>query len=218
MSYIVKAGTPAPRYPLVKGTANPRGLYPWSLLEARCVYLDGPNVTAQDFTNGNGIQVLVFTCDVPVLFKAISGKGTGTTSPYIFDVGLAETSTGLLVNEESGPATGATIANYGQVFRGYTATDRVPCSGFSSGEFSVLVNGGGASVANSLDIQVTALSGSIVAPITTTDHNIARGTIDAPVPVILLESDYTQAIADADNLLQDSSGGWCLIVGLWLLA
>ena len=215
MSYIVKAGTPAPRYPLVKGTANPRGLYAWSVLEARCVFVDGAGVQPENYANGNGLQVLVFTCDVPVLFKAITGKGTGTASPYLFDVSLSDSSTSLLVNEPSGMFTNATIANYGQVFRGYTATDRVPCSGFSSGEFLVRVNGGGASVAASLDIQVTALSGDIVAPIASTDHDIV-GTQSAPLPIILRESDYTQAIADAGNLYFDPpNSSWSLVVGLW---
>jgi hypothetical protein len=217
MGFTSNAGTPAPRYPLLKGTANPFGLYPWSLLEARCVFLDGGDVTTETFTNGNGLQVLVFTCDVPVLFKAISGKA-GTTSPYIFDVSLSENSTGVLVNEETGPATNATITNYGQVFRGYTATERVPCTGFSSGEFEVLVNGGGASVASSLDISVTALSGNIVAPISPTDHDLTAGTESAPLPIILRESDYTQAIADDGNrYFSAPEGSWFLVVGLWLL-
>jgi len=215
MSYIVKAGTPAPRYPLVKGTANPRGLYPWSVLEARCVFLNGSEIETKTFVNGNGLQVLIFTCDVPVLFKAISGK-VGTTSPYLFDVSLAPQSTALLVNEETGPATNATITNYGQVFRGYTATERVPCTGFSSGEFVVLVNGGGASVASSLDISVTALSGDIVSPIAATDHT--NGTESAPLPIILQESDYTQAMADDGNrFFNGPSDKWFLVVGLWLL-
>lgn len=214
MGFTSNAGTPAPRYPLVKGTANPRGLYPWSLLEARCVFNDGGDIQTETFTNGNGIQVLVFTCDVPVLFKAISGKA-GTTSPYLFDVSLAQNSTGVLVNEETGPATNATTSNYGQLFRGYTATERVPCTGFSSGEFQILVNGGGASVASSLDISVTALSGDIVAPIAPTDHT--AGDNGAPTPIILRESDYTQEIADAGNEFLDTGGGRWLIVGLWFL-
>lgn len=218
MSYIVKAGTPAPRYPLTKGIPDPRGLYPWSVLEGRCVYLDGGDVTTQSFTNGNGVQVLVFTCDVPVLFKGITGKGTGSTSPYYFDLSLTSTSTAVLVNEETGPATNATIANFGQVATGYTATERVPCSGFSSGEFAVLVNGGGASVANALDIQAFALCGGIVSPIAQTDHDTGAGTESAPLPIILREADYTQAIRDNDNVyFNGGSGTYYLVVGLWLL-
>jgi hypothetical protein len=222
MSYIVKAGTPVPRYPLVKGIADPRGLYPWSVLEARLMtFTDGelPPSTVNTLVNGDEIRVLVFTCDVPVLFKGITGKGAATTSPYVFDIPNSYDSTPLLVNEESGPATDATIATYGQVFRGYTATNRVPCSGFGSDSAEIYVNGRGTSVASNVDIQVFAEGDTISSPIGAAEHGAS--VFPGLTPIILLESDYTQAIRDNDNLIIDNSVpptvfGY-IVVGLWAL-
>lgn len=220
MSYIVKAGTPVPRYPLTKGIPDPRGLYPWSVLEARlCTLAEGepPPSPVNTLENGDLIRLLVFTCDVPLIFKGITGKGAGTTSPYVFDIPNAYDSTPLLVNEETGPATDATIQSYGQVFRGYTATNRVLCSGFGSADAQVYVNGGGTSVAASCDVQVFASGDTLCSPIGAAYHGAS--VYPGLSPIILLESDYTQAIRDNDNLILDAAVppdtyGY-IVVGLW---
>ena len=214
MSYIVKAGTPAPRYPIVKGTADPRGLYPWSVLEGRISYLgpDGEVVAADYIANGDTGALLVFCCDVPVLFKGITGKGTGSTSPYFFDIGNSRAEIFLLREEPVALSPIVEIADFGQVGIGYTLTNLVPCSGFGSDEVTVLVNGGGTSVATSLDIQVFALGDVISAPIGPATHN---GSTTGLTPIFLLESDYTQAIADADNIIVDGlNDKLYLVVGL----
>lgn len=214
MSYIVNAGTPDPRYPIQKGTADPRGLYPWSVLEGRVSFLggDGQVVTASYIADGDTGVFLVFCCDVPVLFKGITGKGTGASSPYFFDIANSRAEIFLLRTLADPSAPIVDIANFGQVGVGFTLNNLIRCSGFGSDETRVFVNGGNTAIASSLDIQVFALGGVIEAPIGPATHD---GSPTGLTPIFLLESDYTQAILDADNIIVDNlNDRRYLVVGL----
>jgi len=210
MSYIVKAGTPAPRYPIVKGTADPRGLYPWSVLNAPVCHIDANLVQVASIPNAASGYLLVFTCDVPVLFKGTTS--TGTTVPGItFNISLSLPTVNLLLSEQVPMAAQVTIADYGQVGIGYTLTNLVPCSGFAGYIASLPVSGGGTNSCN-LFIEVFALGDVISAPIGQT--NYATPSNDNPRLIFLREADYTQEIRDNGNIYVEEDGLSFLVVGL----
>lgn len=216
MPFVIKAGTPAPRKPdpAVSNTYNKYGLYPWSIFHARCSDLDGSDVVAAGATNGDLFQLLLFTSDVPINTKVITGKGTGTTSPYINDA-YNVLNAGLILNDvQGGSGADSTVSDYGQVFRGYSGNAySVELTGFAMFA-TILVNGGGSSATSSIDVDCIANGAILNGPIASYDHGVA-GTPSAPLPIVLKYTDYTQAIFNNNNVYVDGSGGCWLVVGLY---
>jgi hypothetical protein len=216
MPFVIKAGTPAPRKtdPIVSNTYNKYGLYPWSIFHARCSSLAGSTVVDAEAVNNDLFQLLLFTSDVPINCKVITGKGTGATSPYINDA-YNVLNAGLILNDvQGGSGADSTVINYGKVFSGYSGDAySVELTGFAMNA-AVLVNGGGSSETSSIDVECISNAAVLKGPIASYEHGVA-GTPTAPQPIVLLYTDYTQAIFDNNNVYVDGSGGCWLIVGLY---
>jgi hypothetical protein len=210
-----KAGTPSRRLfdPKAQyGAADARGLYGWSLFEARLSYIGEGVVSDTTANNGNPVNLLLFTCDVPIICKIITNK-TGTTSPYFSDVQNSTDSGGSLLTTASGGGANASVPTVGTVAKGFTGVaGAVPCSGFLTAA-EVLVNGGGVSVASAIDLQVWANSGGMIGPISPNDHANGSTEVGAPQPIILYYAQYTEAMRAAGNTFTLGGLYW-LVVGL----
>lgn len=215
MPIQIKAGTPSRRLIDPKaqyGKADARGLYSWSLFEARLSYIGGGVILDATAINGDSVNYLLFTCDVPVISKTITFKA-GTTSPYLCDVVNSTGSGGDLLVTTAGGATPVVVSTVGTVAKGFTGVaGAVPCSGFLANT-TVLVNGGGQSEAEALDVQVWANSGAMNGPISTNDHAGGSDDPGAPMPIILQYSQYTAEMRAAGNTFTLDGLYW-LVVGL----
>lgn len=210
-----KAGTPSRRVfdPKAQyGAADARGLYGWSLFEARLSYIGEGVVSDTKANNGNTVNYLLFTCDVPIIGKTITYR-TGGTSPYICDVVNTTDSINNLLTTASGGGDNASVPTVGTVAKGFTGVaGAVPCSGFLAAT-EVLVNGGGVTETIALDVQVWANSGGMIGPISTNDH--VNGSTDpgAPMPIILQHTQYTAEMRAAGNTFTLGGLYW-VVVGL----
>lgn len=205
------SGTPYPRVsdpPQNPGLPDARGLYPWSVFEARLVTLVGGNVTTvTTIDQGDTVSLLLFACDVPAICKYVSVKGG--SSPFFGDVNNSLTSS--IVSETSGGPGGYTISNYGEVAKCYAgAGNLVYAPGFLAS--AAIVLNGGSGTASSVDIQCWANGGANISPIGPNNH---AGSTLAPQPIILHFQSYTPEIQAAGNLVTDATGGkiW-RVVGL----
>jgi hypothetical protein len=209
----VLGGTSAPRYsdPLVTGAPNQDGLYPWSSYRAR---LGNTSATPGKFTPtvgttldaGDTINLLLFTSDVPA-----GGSLVETLAPgAVVTQGLLAPTTAVggalalaFFKTTSTGGTNVTVSA-GQVGVGYVITGAAaPNAAISTTGFPASVGVGvNGTAANTFDLLVTANGATIASPVSTL--NFGALTADAAtcgfLPIILLYSDYTQAIRDAGNV------------------
>ena len=210
------AGKPYPRVtdPPLKGVANARGLYPWTTFYARLSYLDAGEVKASGgFVNGAfGAEVeanlLLFLADIPAIAQLKCYHSDATNSPRLNDV---TNELGLpFLFTTSGGIVAVALANVGQVAIGYAgASSTVRVSGFPARTY-FRVAGNAAQTTDEASILVWG-NGGIASPVS---QNKDAGSTVAPQPIVLLESDYTQAIKDNDNVFTDDSGFLWIVVGL----
>lgn len=205
------SGTAYPRVtdpPQNPGVPDERGLYPWSVFEARLVKLVAGDVTVVDtIDQGDTVSLLLFTSDLPAICKYIAVKAT--SSPFFGDI--ANTLTSPFVKSTAGGSTAVTVENYGQVSKGYTGVGNlVYAPGFLAA--TTIVLNGGTGTAQTVDVQCWANCSQIVSPIGPDSH---AGSTTAPQPIILTYTQYTAAILAAGNLVTDAAGGkvW-RVVGL----
>jgi len=214
----VLGGTPAKRYPdpVVKNTANANGLYPWSAFRAPLVRIADGTIEVQDNLDGAYIEFLLFTSDLPAICWLVAET---ISPPYVQFFNYVENNTifqQLLQEPFASPLAAA--SNIGQVLQGYLAnTDRVRCTGFAARVQTPVTTPYGAAEGAITKYYVTCIANAatVSSPISFSQPFQPQGTLSAPEPVICRVRDYTQAMKDAGNIFVDSSGGVCLIVGLW---
>jgi hypothetical protein len=217
----VLGGTPAKRYPdpLVTNTPNANGLYPWSAFRAPLVIIDSAagTIEAQENLDGAYTEFLLFTSDLPAICWLVA-ETTGS-APYVQFFNYVENNTifqRLLQEPSASPLAAA--SNIGQVLQGYLSnTDRVRCTGFAARVQNFVSTPYGAAEGATTKYYLTCIANAatVSSPISFSQPFQPQGTLSAPEPVICRVGDYTQAMKDAGNTFVDSSGGVCLIVGLW---
>lgn len=208
-------GKPYPRVtdPPIKGVANARGLYPWTTLYARLSYIDAGEVKASSgFVNGAfGAEVkanlLLFLADIPGIAQLKCYHTDATNAPRFNDI-TNELGVPFLFTT-SGGAVEVALANVGEVAIGYSGADTtVRVSGFPAKTY-FRVSGNAAQTTDEASILVWG-NGVISSPVS---QNKDSGSTVAPQPIVLLYSDYTQAIKDNANVINDG-GNLYLVVGL----
>ena len=213
----VLGGTPYKRYPdpASPGTANAQGLYPWSVFKAPiCTWngIDDPDLVG-DLELGNGVELLLFTSDVPALLEL---RATDKVTNLQFSQGGENTLSVSFLFTTLGGATPATIPTQGKVIAGYTgALGDVYCTGFPA--FGRVVAPGAGGVATYTDVICVANGPVIASPVSSLSLNFKQegNNAFAPVPVIIPAQSYTAAVRDAGNLITAPDGSLYAVVGLW---
>lgn len=216
----VLGGTPAKRYPdpLVKGTPNQFGLYPWSAFDAPLIRgfytredVEGVALPADNIPDTEAVDVLVFTSDIPAISRSIV---TNLSVRLQYSRIAPNTLACSFVSATSGGAPGVSIAQYGQVLSGYTgAALEVYVTGFP---LQIRVNYPGSTLEmDSVFLQVWANSpviNGVVGPLWDSPDFSPL----APSPIILDAALYTQAIKDNGNIYQlNASAPQYQVVGLY---
>ena len=227
----VLGGTSYPRYPdpLVTGKSNADGLYPWSTFRARfATYASGVVNAAVLFNQVaplGDINLLLFTSDIPASGYIAPGA-TGAPVGPVAPTSLVGT-TGTPAFFKATPAGTDVIVAAGQVGVGYsynaaattTADQNIYVAGFPAAYT------GSAAVA-AAELCLWANSPNICSPVsfqnwddqaivlTTEAQRLASGAL----PIVLLYSQYTQAIRDAGNIIVNTAapiGSTYQVVGLY---
>ena len=203
----VLGGTRYKRYfdPKVKNTANEFGLYQWSTFRAYYAALDeetgliGP-------ANSIGPLTLLFLSDFPALARVgLASPGvSGVPLPY----GLVQ-NTLLSGLKDTPTGSDVTLESFGQVGAGYTPGNSVYCTAFP-----VLADHPSLEdPSQQRFIEVSANSPVICSPIGGTPTSpTAFGFTGTPVgkgvsPIILRDTDYTEAIRKNDNVIVSAYNG-----------
>ena len=212
----VLGGTPAKRYPdpLVKGTPNQFGLYPWSAFDAPLIKgfdVGGNALPADNIPDTEEVDALVFTSDIPALSRSI-------VTDLVAGLQISRVATNALacplVSATSGGALGVSVARFGQVLSGYTGAGlEVYVTGFP---LLIIVNYPGTEgFADSVFLQVLANSpviNGVVGPLL----SVFGDSPFAPSPIILNAVLYTQAIKNNDNIYQlNATAPQYQVVGLY---
>jgi len=213
----VLGGTPYKRYPdpNVTGTPNQFGLYPWSAFRAGLGFVaeDGAITYYQDGlldrSDSSSCEFLFFVSDIPAVATAVSYD---TLNHVAFpSVIRNKFDSNFILAPTSGAAAGVTGLQYGKVLSGYAgASKQVFCTGFSAIASFYGPNG---AVSSQYAVECLCNSPVVCSPVGS--NSIDGGNTSAPVPLILNDTDYTQAMYDAGNLFTDPSGVLYQIVGLF---
>jgi len=207
----ILGGTAYKRYPdpLVKGTPNQYGLYPWSTFRARFMYIDNNGYVASA-QSGAFQEGLLFTSDIPAIVTAAN------------TLNLNNVVKSNILSSTPGGSPGVTVSTFGQVAKGYAgAINTIECTGFPVKYGFSTFN------FNDTNLDCTANSSVICSPIgknlyqtgSSIDSTDKLGT----TPIILRASDYTQAMYDNGNIIRETIsylppgtlGSW-IVVGLYL--
>lgn len=195
----VLGGTSYPRYPdpLVTGAPNADGLYPWSTFCARVS------------TISNGVvQTANVTIAAPELLLFISDElATG----YFQDVVVGNVEALLSPAPSASffldaPAGTPVTRSAGQVARGYVSNGsaNIATTGFTAtGPAAVIIT------VDATNIVAFANSPNICSPISFLNWDSAvkaTAAASGALPIILIYTDYTQAIRDAGNIVVSASG------------
>lgn len=189
--------------PKVSGAANSFGIYPWSAFHANLsLFVDGRIEPVPSIPVTSVVDLLLFTTDIPAILK-VQTEAAGFQ--YLWYV--VNNTTSYLSRTTSGGASFVTI-EYGQVAKGYVGLNKdIYCTGFPA-IFEVKAPGE-AETGGTPIIQCIANGANISGPVGPASPifleivGSAYGSPDAPLPIILLADDYTQAIRDAGNLITD---------------
>lgn len=199
----VFGGTRTVRYydPSSNGKANAFGLYQWSVFTAA---LGGGTastfVPLTSVSKDAVINLLLFTSDVLALGSLADAIGVSLGR-------LIVVSSVPFLDETAGGAD--SVVPLGSVGKGYVGS--VACSGFPAQVTVATAN-------SNPPIIVTAYANSpnIASPISTLDWDNASPTSGA-LPVLLLASDYTAVIRDANNQIVEADGTTYQVVGLYAI-
>ena len=214
----VLGGTRYKRYPdpVVKGTPNGYGLYPWSVFSAViCAWNDTDEPIPQaDLQLEDGVELLLFISDIPALLEL---RATDTAAKLQFSApGTSNTLSVPFLFTTLGGTTPATISTQGKVISGYTgAFAEVYCTGFPAlGEVSAP---GAEGVASYTEVICIANGAVISSPVSSlyVEYKQSSANGFSPVPIIIGFIEYTAAIRDAGNLITLSDGSLYQVVGLW---
>ena len=216
----VLGGTPAKRYPdpVVKNTANPNGLYPWSAFRAPLATVVDDGIEVPFNLEQIRIDLLLFTSDLPAICWLVAeADQDSSTRVQFFNYVENNTECQFLYADPTATSL-ATVANIGQVLRGYVNNylNIVYCTGFNARvPFPVTVPYGSTEGQKTRYYVACVANGATVNGPIAYSQRFPQGTLSAPEPVILYAPHYTQAMKDAGNIFVDRFGNVCLIVGLW---
>jgi hypothetical protein len=207
------SGLPYPRVsdPPTVYTANDRGLYIWNAFRAIFATDNGSDILRT--VSGSTSDILLFTSDIPATLTASAVAAGNVVTQYTVLSNSLQTS---ILASQSGGAAGVSASAYGQVFTGYAGSAfNVPCSGYAATNgFSSYTFATG-EVYNIVDC--LANSNSVVSPIGNNAISLGSGataTSEGVTPIILLNTNYTQAILDNNNIISYNNRS-CLVVGLY---
>lgn len=218
----VLGGTRATRYPdpFVRGTASAYGLYPWSVFNAIFCAIDAGTGTVFPLVEGlpvnAGVALLLFTSDIPAVLTVTTYANTGSFVWPAYNTVISFLSKKTPVVSPIG--TDQVTVKYGEVAQGYVGANKdIYCAGFPA-VYEVKAAGeaprGGLPTINCI-----ANSGVINGPVGPATIIFLEGLSDdmkqAPTPIMLLETNYTQAILDNGNLIKDSNDYLYQVVGLF---
>ena len=226
----VLGGTSYPRYadPLVTGKSNADGLYPWSTVRARLATYNGSVVTATVTPAAVPLQInlLLFTSDIPASGYICDGDVGAPDKPVLPSTKVGAAGTPAFFKATPGGTDVTVVA--GQVGVGYSYN----AAATTTANQNIYVAGFPASVAapslatiTPLELWVWANSPNICSPVsfqnwdaqaglTTEAERLASGAL----PIVLLYSNYTQAIRDAGNIIVNTAapiGSTYQVVGLY---
>lgn len=204
----ILGGTPAKRYsdPYITNRPNEYGLYQWSAFRATVCWFNEEGTLAPLTEGGTSITGLLFVSDLPAILNYWGLQPAGAT------LGIAQNdlATGVL---HSAPNTGSsyvTLPSFGKVASGYSGFNaQVYVTGFP---FFGLT--GASDTYYFLDC--VANSPNICSPIG--NAGVGSGYFGTPVgkgstPILLQWDQYTQAIKDNDNIIEQSGYSY-VVVGL----
>jgi len=206
----ILGGTPYKRYPdpIVKGTPNEYGLYPWSTFRARFMYIDSQGYVAPASLGFFAfVEGLLFTSDIPAIVTTSSG------------LSLENSLTSNILSPTAGGPPGVTVSAYGEVARGYAGANyKVQCTGFPVQRYFQTIS------LNDTNLDCIANGSVICSPIGRNNYATGANINDTDKlgtnPIILQAADYTQAMYDNGNIIRETlpsglTSSW-IVVGLWL--
>ena len=213
MSRLVPGVTPYREYLYtpIDGRPNEYGIYPWSNFTAAVgtILVTGDFEPIGAISSAAIIDFLFFTnsipssaymrCDNQPVDPAFALIKNTTSVPYLLDT-----------------PTGAPVTvDYGHVAEGYLLNGGFYCSGFPAQGTTTKA----AAAGDFYNVHLLAYSGTICSPVgpscITTFAPIDGSTV-APIPIILDEQVYTQAMYDAGNIYVNTTDGFIWqIVGLY---
>jgi hypothetical protein len=212
----VLGGTRYKRYPdpVVKGTPNGYGLYPWSVFKAPICSWNGTDepVFVGDLQLENAIYLLLFTSDIPCFLEL---RATDKETDLQFSQGAVNTLSVPFLFTTLGGTTPATISTQGAVIAGYTGgLADVYCTGFPARGRVIAPSQG---YATYTDVICVANGPVIASPVSSLSFDFKQegNNAFAPVPVIINAYTYTAAVRAADNLITAPDGSLFAVVGLW---
>ena len=222
----VLGGTSYPRYadPLVTGKSNADGLYPWSTVRARfAVITAGTEVDATYDFAGIDANLLLFSSDIPAVGYIATGATGLPVKPVAPSVKVGSSAPAAFFRATPG-GTDVTVAA-GQVGVGYVynaaATTDANKNIYVAG-FPATADSPGAADA---ELWLWANSPNICSPVSfqnwgaQTTATLAQRQASGALPIVLLYSDYTQAIRDAGNIIVNTgavaTGSTYQVVGLY---
>ena len=215
----VLGGTSYPRYadPLVTGKSNADGLYPWSTVRARFATIANGAVNASNALTAPNL--LLFSSDIPAsgyIASAVTGIPVRPVSP---DTKVG--SSGLPAFFKATPGGTDVLVPTGQVGVGYVynsaattdANKNIYVAGFpaTAGAINIVVN------PDYQELWLWTNSPNICSPVSLQNWDDATAASGA-LPIVLLYTDYTQAIRDAGNIFVNTAapiGATYQVVGLW---
>ena len=229
----VLGGTSYPRYadPLVTGKSNADGLYPWSTVRARLASYNGSAVDATyDISaGGKNVNLLLFSSDIPAagyIAPAATSIPAGTLAPTASVSTIS--SGGANAFFRATPGGTEVVVSAGQVGVGYSynaaATTTADQNIYVAG-FPAFVAAPSAATVTPLELWVWANSPNICSPVSFQNWDaqaglttVAERTASGALPIVLLYSNYTQAIRDAGNIIVNTAapiGSTYQVVGLY---
>ena len=208
----VLGGTPAKRYsdPYVTNRPNEYGLYQWSAFRATLCWFNESGTLAP-LAEGSTMTGLLFVSDLPAIlsFSGVTSGGL-TISP---GTGVNALGTSVLF---SAPDTGSAyvvLPSFGKVASGYSGLNAqvyvtgFPIEGYAPGTNDLFIID---CIANSPNICAPIGNAWIVSTTPGTATPVGKGS----TPILLQWEQYTQAIKDNDNIIEQ--GGYSyVVVGLF---
>ena len=204
----VLGGTPAKRYsdPYVTNRPNEYGLYQWSAFRATVCWFNEEGTLANLTDTAESITGLLFVSDLPAILNYCGILGGINAAGRAYN----ELATGVLYSAPDTGSSYVTLPSFGKVASGYSGFNaQVYVTGFP-------FSGTTSSSEDYYFLDCIANSPNICAPI----GKAWTGTGSSATPVgkgsspILLQWDqYTQAIKDNDNIIEQSGYSY-VVVGL----
>lgn len=213
MSRLVPGVTPYREYLYtpIDGRPNEYGIYPWSNFTAAVGSINAGVFEPLDaIGSGAIIDFLFFTNSIPAS-TSMQCDIDGTDPAFA----LIKNTTSVVFLLDT--PTGAPVTvDYGHVAEGYLLNGGFYCSGFPAQGTTTK----GAGTGHFYNVHLLANSGTICSPVgpsCITTFPVTDGSTVAPIPIILDETVYTQAMYDAGNIYVNTTNGFrWQIVGLYV--